>query len=227
MPSYLMGLDETVFRLTNAVWTSPLLDAMMPALSWAGNLGAVWLVLLGAIAAFGRETGRKIALAGLVALVIGVASSEIIKEITTRPRPFSVLPNVGLLIGAPDSYAFPSGHTTSAFAAAGGAALAARRLIGKLPAWGWGMLALAAAMAYSRLYVGVHWPTDAAAGVVLGLASGWVGARLALRRRKKPTVGGPNTATTPPPMPVATPAASPGAGTEDAREVEYGGVMHR
>ena len=43
------------------------------------------------------------------------------------------------------------------------------------------MLTLAAAISYSRVYVGVHWPTDVAEGVVLGLASGWVGVRLALR----------------------------------------------
>ena len=208
MPSYLMGLDGTLFHLTNAVWTSPPLDALMPALSWAGNLGAVWIVLLGAIAAFGKKTGREVALTGLVSRVVGFAASEVIKEITARPRPFSVLPDIGLLIGAPDSYAFPSGHATSAFAAAGGAAFTARRLIGKVPVWGWGMLALATAMAYSRLYVGVHWPTDVAAGVVLGLASGWACARLAFRRRRKTIVGGPKDETAPPAMQAAKPGAS-------------------
>ena len=44
------------------------------------------------------------------------------------------------------------------------------------------MLALATAIPYSRVYVGVHWPTDVAAGVILGLASGWAGFRLAFRR---------------------------------------------
>lgn len=219
MMNYLMGLDGSLFHLTNAVWTNPLLDALMPALSWAGNLGAVWLVLLGAIAAFGKKTGRKIALSGLVALAIGFASSEIIKEITLRPRPFAVLPDVSLLVGAPHSYAFPSGHTTSAFAAAGGAALAARRLVGRVPIWGWGMLALAAAIAYSRLYVGVHWPTDVAAGMVLGLASGWTGARLALRRWRKSAAERLESEATP----VATPRAAGGA----VREVEYGEVMQR
>jgi undecaprenyl-diphosphatase len=47
------------------------------------------------------------------------------------------------------------------------------------------MLALAAAVSYSRIYVGVHWPTDVAAGVLLGLASGWVGFRLAFVRRSR------------------------------------------
>ena len=223
MQNYLVGLDGALFHLTNAVWTSPPLDALMPALSWSGNLGAVWLVLLGAIAAFGKKPGRRIALAGLVSLVIGFASSEIIKEVTMRPRPFVALPDVSLLVGAPHSYAFPSGHTTSAFAAAGGTILAAKRLFGKVPAWGWGMLALAAAIAYSRLYVGVHWPTDVAAGAALGLASGWAGARLALRRWREPAVRSPKARATPPTRPVAAPVA----GTGEVREVKYGEMMHR
>lgn len=211
MHNYLMGLDGSLFHLTNAAWTNPLLDAVMPALSWAGNMGLVWLVLLGGIAAFGKKTGRRIALAGLVALAIAIVSSEAMKEITMRPRPFAVLPGVSLLVGAPSSYAFPSGHTTSAFAAASATVLASKRLLGRVPVWGWSMLALAAAISYSRLYVGVHWPTDVAAGVVLGLASGWVGVKLALRQRASPAAGKPE------------PAEAPAGGT--VHEVKCGEVV--
>ncbi len=215
MMDCLMGLDVGLFHLTNAVWTNPLLDTLMPALSRIGNLGAVWLVLLGGIAAFGGKPGRRIALAGLVALAIGFASSALIKEITMRPRPFAVLPDVRLLVSAPHSYAFPSGHTTSAFGAASGTLLAARRLLGKIPVWGWGMLALAAAIAYSRLYVGVHWPTDVAAGIVLGLASGRAGVHLALRRWRRSDLGR------------TEPAATPVAATDGGGQVEYGEVIQR
>ncbi len=184
MTNHSVGLDYVTFHLINGGWTSPLLDALMPALSRAGNLGVIWLIALGAIAAFGKKTGRKIALAGLLALALGFASSTLLKDLTMRPRPFLTLDHVRLLVSAPHSYAFPSGHATSAFATASGTALAAKRLLARLPVWGWGMLALAAAISYSRVYVGVHWPTDVAAGVLLGLASGWAGARLALRCRR-------------------------------------------
>jgi undecaprenyl-diphosphatase len=185
--NYLMGPDASLFHLINSVWTTPLLDALMPALSRIGNLGAVWLVLLGAVAAFGGKTGRKIALAGLVALAIGFASSTLLKDLTMRPRPFVSLDEVRLLVSAPHSYAFPSGHTTSAFAAASGVVLASKKLLKRVPLWGWAMLPVAVAIAYSRIYVGVHWPMDVAAGVLLGLASGWAGARLALRRWRQRT----------------------------------------
>lgn len=179
---HLSGIDQTVFHLINGVWTNPLLDLAMPAFGRVGNFGVVWVALLGATAAFGKRRGRRIALAGLAALAIGFVSSEVIKEITMRPRPFAALPDVRLLVPEPGSFAFPSGHATSAFAATSGAVLAARRILKRVPPWGWGMLALAAAISYSRVYAGVHWPSDVAAGVLLGLASGWAGFRLAFRR---------------------------------------------
>jgi undecaprenyl-diphosphatase len=212
--NYLKGLDASLFHLINSVWTNPLLDTLMPTLSWAGSFGMIWLVLLGAVAAFGKKTGRKIALAGLVALAIGFASSTLLKDLTMRPRPFLSLDEVRLLVSAPHSYAFPSGHTTSAFAAASGTALAAKKLLKRVPLWCWATLPLAAAISYSRIYVGVHWPTDVAAGMLLGLASGWAGARLALRRWRRKAVN--RTAKEP-------------EGVEAAPEVEYvlGEVIRR
>ena len=189
MMDLVYSLDSYLFRLANGVWVSPLLDFLMPSLSLAGDYGAIWLLLLAAIAAFGKRAGRRMALAGLVALTLGFLCSDVIKELTARPRPFLTLAHAHLLVSAPHSWAFPSGHTTSSFAAASGASLSARRLLGKVPAWGWGMLALAVAVSYSRLYVGVHWPTDVLAGVGLGATCGCVGARLALRRRRRATVG--------------------------------------
>jgi undecaprenyl-diphosphatase len=178
-------IDQALFHLVNEAWTNTLLDRLMPAVSRIGNAGAVWIALLGVVAVLGKKAGRRIFLAGLIALAIGFVFSTVVKDTTMRPRPFAVLENVRLLVDAPRSYAFPSGHATSAFASCSGALLAAKRLLRRVPVWGWGMLALAAAVSYSRVYVGVHWPTDVAAGVFLGLISGWVGFRLAFVRRSR------------------------------------------
>lgn len=203
MISNVTSIDHSLFHSVNAVWTNPLLDQAMIALSVAGNFGAVWFALLAAMAVFGGKAGRKMALAGFAAFAIGFASSELVKELTLRPRPLPALDHVRLLVAEPVTYAFPSGHATDAFAATSGVALAARRLLGRVPPSGWAMLALAAAISYSRVYVGVHWPTDVVAGAILGLGSGWAGARLALRRRP------------------AGDAREAGGTPEEEREVEY------
>ena len=64
----------------------------MIALGAVGELGTIWLLLLGTMVALDEKTGRKVALAGLVALVMGFAFSEFIKELTMRPRPFFPFP---------------------------------------------------------------------------------------------------------------------------------------
>ena len=116
-----------LFHLINDAWTAPVLDWLMPTLSRAGNFGAVRIVLLGAIAVFGKRAGRTAALAGLFAFVLGHAASDVLKEITLRPGPFASLPAVRTLVAEPGSYAFPSGHAASASSAATGVLLAARR----------------------------------------------------------------------------------------------------
>jgi len=131
---YIDSLDQLLFHLADQVWVNPLLDRLMLALSAAGRLGSLWLVLLGATVAVGKKTGRSVAFAGLVALAAGFAASDLVKELTMRPRPLLSLPDMRLLVSLPhSSYASPSGHATSAVASASGAILAAKRLLGRWP----------------------------------------------------------------------------------------------
>ncbi len=110
MIELISSLDQLLFHLANGVWVSPALDLLMLALSVAGNSGAIWLVLLGTLAALGGKTGRKIASTGPAELAIDFAASEIVKELTRRhPRPFLSLPDARLLVSPLHSYAFPSG----------------------------------------------------------------------------------------------------------------------
>jgi len=168
-------IDHFLFHLINGVWINPMLDLCMTLLSSVNDYALVWLVLLGVLTALGGRTGRWAALAGLIALVVGAASSEVLKNRVMQPRPFLSLSDVRLLVSPPGSYSFPS-VKTYAFAASSGALLAARRLLGRVSLWGWGFLALAAAISYSRVYVGVHYPTDVLSGALLGLFAGWLAA---------------------------------------------------
>jgi undecaprenyl-diphosphatase len=174
-------LNRSLFRLVNDVWTSPTLDPFMILLGSINEYGVVWLVLLGALAALGGKTDRWAALAGLAAMVMGLAFSEVLKSIVMQPRPFVSLTDVRLLVSPPGSYSFPSVNATYAFAAFSGTSLTARRLLGRLPVWGWGFLALAVAVSYSRVYVGVHYPGDVLSGAIIGLSIGWLVASIGFR----------------------------------------------
>ena len=180
-----------VFRLINGVWTNPALDLCMTLLSHINDYGLVWLVLLVILTALGGRTSRWAALAGLIALALGVAASEVLKNLVMQPRPFLSLPDVRLLVSPPSSYSSPSVNVTYAFAASSGASLAARRLLGRVPLWGWGFLTLAVTIAYSRVYVGVHYPSDVLGGVLLGLLVGWLTASILSKIGKDEAFGRP------------------------------------
>lgn len=182
-------LNYFLFRLINSTLTNPVLDLCAAFLSRVNDYGLVWLVLLGVLAALGGSIGRRAALAGLMALLVGVASSEVLKNLVMQPRPFLELPDVRLLVSPPSSYSFPSVNVAYAFAASTGASLATRRLLGRIPAWGWASLALAAAISYSRVYVGVHYPSDVLGGALLGVSVGWLAALLVTRLGKHEGLG--------------------------------------
>ena len=167
-------LNRFLFHLVNKVWTSPALDPCMIFLGNINDYGVIWLVLLGVLAALSGKTGRWAALTGLAGLVAGLACSEVLKSIVMQPRPFVSFPDVRLLVSPSSSYSFPSVNATYAFAASSGASLTARRLLGRLPAWGWGLMAFAIAVSYSRVYVGVHYPGDVLGGALLGISIGWL-----------------------------------------------------
>jgi undecaprenyl-diphosphatase len=172
----MVNANDFLFKLINGVWINPTLDTWMISLSHINDYALMWLLLLAMLAIFGGRTGRRAALAGLVALGAGVAVSEVLKNLVMQPRPFLSIPDARLLVGAPTSYSFPSTNVAYAFSACVGSSLAAKRLMGRVPSWGWGSLVLAVAISYSRVYVGVHYPVDAVAGALLGVCVGWIAA---------------------------------------------------
>jgi undecaprenyl-diphosphatase len=135
-----------------------------------GYFGAVWLVLAGAISLATRRspafplllTAASVWTADLLALVL--------KGVFDRPRPVAAIPAADPLVGV-SGHSFPSGHAATAFAGAVALSFLWRRAA---PLF----FLLAAAIACSRVYVGVHYPADVLVGAVLGAAVGiaWVAA---------------------------------------------------
>ena len=154
-------MDAALFSAINAAHT-PALDAVMLAASWLGYFPGIWF-LFGA-AALGWPRGRAAALRMCLAVAFAyIMASGVIKPIVGRVRP-SHTPAMGARVleaQPPSSASFPSGHAATAVA---GAVAAAR----VLPRAGWVFWALATLMAYSRVYVGVHYPTDLLGGAIVG-----------------------------------------------------------
>jgi undecaprenyl-diphosphatase len=143
---------------------SPTLDRTLITITWAANYSRLWLVLAGAIAAFGGEQGRRAAGRGLIAIAIAaMVANGPAKLLTRRLRPSSQ--SHPTLIRTPRSTSFPSGHSAAAFAFVTGACV-------ELPVLAPGLVPLAGAVAYSRVHTGVHYPSDVVAGVGIGIGSG-------------------------------------------------------
>ena len=153
-----------------------LLDAVLPAISWTCNHGEVWILL--ALLLVLRKNSRRKGWAVAAALVLDLVCCNLfLKPLVGRVRPFAMNPAVELLIPPPLDASFPSGHTAASFAA-----VFALKAAGS-PLWK-PALAVAVVIAFSRLYLYVHWPSDVLAGVLLGAAVGLAGAKLAKKAGK-------------------------------------------
>lgn len=114
-----------------------------------------------------------------------ILCNGILKNAFARVRPCDVNPAVDLLISRPEDYSFPSGHTAASFAAVSALFFAGEKKLWK-PA-----LLLAVLIAFSRLYLYVHYPTDVLGGIAVGVICGYAGMRLVkqlFKLRKKETV---------------------------------------
>ena len=141
---------------------NPILNSMMIFITNLGNGGIIWIAAT--IALLIPEKTRKVGIMSAIALLGSlIINNEIIKNLVKRPRPFVTFTDLQIIIPTPSQYSFPSGHTSSSFAAA---AVFYRHLPKKL---GVPSIVLAGLIGFSRLYVGVHYPTDVIAGVVMGI----------------------------------------------------------
>jgi undecaprenyl-diphosphatase len=138
------------------------LDPLFEALSYAGAFGFVWLAIAVAISGFSWSRPWLWTRVG-AAILVAESLTGAMKQWFERDRPPVADPDPPTLVDLPGTYSFPSGHAAVSFACATVLALAVPRLR-------WPLYTLAALIAFSRVYVGVHFPFDVLAGAVLGVA---------------------------------------------------------
>lgn len=143
----------------------PWLDDVMILASALGAAGFIWWVfaLIAAVFPARRAAAWRLLLAlGFTFLI----NDYVFKPLIDRPRPFAVVDGLQVIDAKPPTSSFPSGHAAMAVA---GAVAGARMM----PVAAWVLWPLALLVAISRVYVGVHWPTDVVAGAVLGFLCAW------------------------------------------------------
>lgn len=155
------NLDIQWFFFINQSMHNAFFDVVMPIISNAGEDGLIWLLVALILYICGPKTRRASFLMLFAVFISFALGEEVLKYIFQRPRPFLSLEGVNLLVAPPGSFSFPSGHTANAFAAS----LVIAR---KIPRLAWLVLLLAVVIAFSRVYVGVHYPLDLLGGALLG-----------------------------------------------------------
>ncbi|MFD7390167.1 bifunctional phosphatase PAP2/diacylglycerol kinase family protein [Streptomyces sp. NPDC059852] len=157
-----LALDSRLFEFA-AERNWPFAEPVLPRLSRSANHGVLWFAAAAALAASRSPRGRRAAARGLASL--GLASLTINtlgKRSVRRPRPkLDAVPRVRQLKRQPITTSFPSGHAASAAAFATGVAL-------ESPKWGLVVAPVAWSVALSRVYTGVHFPSDVLVGAALG-----------------------------------------------------------
>lgn len=170
MPEVIQHFDERALVWIAQNVRCALLDPFMKFYTQLGNTGMLFIVL-GIVLLFFKQT-RKAGASALCAMLIGlVVVNFTIKPLVSRPRPWLVIENFINLVPEHDPNSFPSGHTNAGFAFAIAVCMSAPKKWMKIAA-----VCAAAVMGLSRLYVGVHFPSDVLAGAVIGSLCGLAGA---------------------------------------------------
>lgn len=158
----LLELDGQILLWIQEYLRHPALTAFFTKYTLLGNAGILWIVLGGLLLISGKT--RKAGILVLASLIGSLIINNIfLKNVVARTRPYEVLEGLKLLVSPQWDYSFPSGHAGSSFAAAAAMFLTLPKK--------YGIVALVAAtlMAWSRLYVGVHYPSDVLVGILTGI----------------------------------------------------------
>lgn len=142
-------------------------DVVMPAITRLANNGFIW-ILLAVILLLVPKT-RKVGVIVAAALLLEfILCNGVLKPLAARIRPYDIRTDVLVIVKKPKDFSFPSGHTGVSFAAVAALYFARQKWLWKITG------VLAVLVAFSRLYLYVHFPTDVLGGAALGILCGWL-----------------------------------------------------
>ena len=157
----IQNLDNKILLFIKDNMHGVIMDKVMVFATTLGNNAIVWIVI--ALIIIINKKYRKVGFMVLAALLLSwILGDGLLKHLFQRVRPCANIPLIDMLIAKPLSYSFPSGHSASSFAAAGILAVYFKK-------YAVGFYTLAATIAFSRLYLYVHNPSDVITGIALGV----------------------------------------------------------
>ena len=168
---WIQAADEAVLLFIQEYIRVDVLNGFWKAVTFLADKGWFWLGVSFLLLLFKRT--RVAGAASLVSIAICFCITNLVlKGCVARPRPDAVMDAIVPLIRTPRDYSFPSGHTTVSFAGA-------LVCYGMLPRrYGIPALVLAGVIGFSRLYLGVHFPSDVLGGFLVALAGNWVSVKV-------------------------------------------------
>jgi undecaprenyl-diphosphatase len=172
MIDFLYSIDVSVFYFINGTLANPLFDKLMPFITEVKNWYLVYVLLWFIILFEGGKYRVAMAIAMIFLITItDQVSSSLLKNLIERVRPCNALPDVHILVGCTGSFSFPSSHAVNNFAAAMFFSYYYKHLK-------WILFSVATIVALSRIFVGVHYPSDVLGGAIIGIFLGYICAKI-------------------------------------------------
>lgn len=162
MIGFITNIDFSILYWIQDNLRNSFMDFVMPLFSNLQDGGLIWISIAVVMLFFKRT--RYCGIAVLFAMGIDTLITEYgIKNVVCRVRPCNLVDDVNMLVKKPTSYSFPSNHSASAFAGAVAVMLTIKKKAWTIPAF-----VFSGIIAFSRMYVFVHFPSDVFAGILLG-----------------------------------------------------------
>ena len=181
MIEYLYNIDLSIFYFFNHTLSTPVLDKFFSLITNVNNWYLTYVILLLISFIKGGRKG-KIAAIGVLILIAATdqLSSHILKDLVHRVRPCLILPAAYTPMGCTGTYSFPSSHAFNNFAAA-------TFICRFFPKLKWALSITAVLISISRIYLGLHYPSDVLGGAILGSIIGYFFASLVQAIEKRIT----------------------------------------
>ncbi len=158
-----MNMDQGLLLFVQEHLRSNLFTSFVVPITLAGDNGLIWILILGTLML--RKNTRRLGMMAGLSFLLCVGLAEVVKYVAERPRPFLDIAELAPLVAKPASYSFPSVHTVSSFSVAWILLWTSKSI------WRYLLFLFAFLMAFSRIYVGVHYPSDVLAGFLIA----WIG----------------------------------------------------